>query len=213
MTNSINNKKALSLKDIIHEKNKDEECKFDLGGYFLINGNEKVIISQEKVANNMIQVFKNPKNSSKFSHICETRSLNENAYGIPKVSSIKITNKPNMYDNTLKISLPHMKQEIPLLVLFRALGSGSDKDVIYYIIDNNGSEIDHILLKMLGATIDEGSSVRTEEEAILYLSKYINNTYNYVQSEEKKITVTPGSGVDSDPVAIIIFFVLICCFV
>ena len=172
---------------ILNEKNKDEECKFDLGGYFLINGNEKVIISQEKVANNMIQVFKNPKNSSKFSHICETRSLNENAYGIPKVSSIKITNKSNMYDNTLKISLPHMKQEIPLLVLFRALGCGSDKDVIYYIIDNNGSEIDHILLKMLGATIDEGSSVRTEEEAILHLSKYINNTYNYVQSEEKKI--------------------------
>ena len=120
---------------ILNEKNKDEECKFDLGGYFLINGNEKVIISQEKVANNMIQVFKNPKNSSKFSHICETRSLNENAYGIPKVSSIKITNKSNMYDNTLKISLPHMKQEIPLLVLFRALGCGSDKDVIYYIID------------------------------------------------------------------------------
>ena len=120
---------------ILNEQNKHEECKFDLGGYFLINGNEKVIISQEKVANNMVQVFKNPKNSSKFSHICETRSLNENAYGIPKVSSIKITNKPDMYDNTLKIQLPHMKQEIPLFILFRALGCGSDKDIIYYIID------------------------------------------------------------------------------
>ncbi len=172
---------------ILNEKNKEEECKFDLGGYFLINGNEKVIISQEKVANNMIQVFKNPKNSSKFSHICETRSLNENAYGIPKVSSIKITNKSDMYDNTLKISLPHMKQEIPLFILFRALGCGSDKDIIYYIIDNNGSEIDHILLKMLGSTITEGSTVRTEEEAIIYMSRYINNTYNYVQSEEKKV--------------------------
>ena len=74
-----------------------------MGGYFIINGNEKVIISQEKIANNMVQVFKNPKNSSKFSHICETRSLNENHYGIPKVSAIKITNKSNMYDNTLKL--------------------------------------------------------------------------------------------------------------
>ena len=135
----------------------------------------------------MIQVFKNPKNSSKFSHICETRSLNENAYGIPKVSSIKITNKSDMYDNTLKISLPHVKQEVPLFVLFRAIGCGSDKDIIYHIIDNDNSSIDHTLLKLLGSTINEGSIVKTEEEAIIYLSKYINNTYNYVQSEEKKV--------------------------
>ena len=173
---------------ILNEQHKDDECKFDLGGYFLINGNEKVIISQEKVANNMVQVFKNPKNSSKFSHICETRSLNENTYGIPKVSSIKITNKSDMYDNTLKIQLPHMKQEIPLFILFRALGCGSDKDIIYYIIDNNGSDIDHIILKMLRSTIEESYQIRTEEEAINYMSKYINNTYNYVQSEEKKIS-------------------------
>ena len=173
---------------ILNEKNKGEECHFDLGGYFLINGNEKVIISQEKVANNMIQVFKNPKNSSKFSHICETRSLNENTYGIPKVSSIKITNKPNMYDNSLKITLPHMNQEVPLFVLFRALGCGSDKDIIYHIIDNNSSDIDHIILKMLRSTIEEGSGIHTEEESIQYLSRYINNTYNYVQNEEKKIS-------------------------
>ena len=61
------------------------ECKYDLGGYFIINGNEKVIISQEKVANNLIQVFKNSKNTTKYSHVCEVRSLNENVFGIPKV--------------------------------------------------------------------------------------------------------------------------------
>ena len=77
---------------ILNQKGMDDECCYDLGGYFIINGNEKVIISQEKIANNLIQVFKNPKNSSKYSHICETRSLDENIFGIPKVSSIKITN-------------------------------------------------------------------------------------------------------------------------
>ena len=56
---------------VLNEKNREDECSFDLGGYFIINGNEKVIISQEKIANNMVQVFKNPKNSSKFSHICK----------------------------------------------------------------------------------------------------------------------------------------------
>ncbi len=173
---------------VLKEKVKNEECKFDLGGYFLINGNEKVIISQEKVANNMVQVYKNPKNSSKYSHICETRSLNDNIYGIPKVVAIKITNKDDMYDNTLKILLPHTKSEIPLFVLFRALGCGSDKDIVFHIIDNNGTDIDRTLLKLLKSSVEDGSDIQTEEEAILYITKYINNTYNYVQTEEKKIS-------------------------
>ena len=115
----------------------DEECNYDLGGYFIINGNEKVIISQEKVANNLVQVYKNPKNSAKYSHICETRSLSEDNYGIPKVVTLKITSKNEIYGNSIKIQLPHMKQEIPLFILFRALGCGSDKDIIYHIIDND----------------------------------------------------------------------------
>ena len=78
---------------ILNQKGGGEECNYDVGGYFIINGNEKVIISQEKIANNLIHVYKNPKNYSKYSHICETRSLNENTFAIPKVSSIKITNK------------------------------------------------------------------------------------------------------------------------
>ena len=49
------------------------------------------IISQEKIANNIAQVFLNPKSSSKYSYLCEIRSLNEKFYSIPKVVSIKQT--------------------------------------------------------------------------------------------------------------------------
>ena len=101
---------------ILNQKGGRDECKYDVGGYFIINGNEKVIISQEKIANNLIQVYKNPKNYSKYSHICETRSLNENTFGIPKVASIKITNKNDIYSNQIRILLPHMKTEIPIFI-------------------------------------------------------------------------------------------------
>ena len=37
--------------------------KHDLGGYFIINGNEKVIVGQEKITPNKILVFKNNKAS------------------------------------------------------------------------------------------------------------------------------------------------------
>ena len=44
-----------------------KECKYDLGGYFIINGSEKVIVSQERTAENKIYVFKTNKNSTKYS--------------------------------------------------------------------------------------------------------------------------------------------------
>ena len=43
-----------------------DECKYDPGGYSILNGNEKVIISQERISNNLAQVFINPKSSSKY---------------------------------------------------------------------------------------------------------------------------------------------------
>ena len=172
---------------ILNQKGGDEECKYDVGGYFIINGNEKVIISQEKIANNLIQVYKNPKNYSKYSHICETRSLNENTFGIPKVASIKITNKSDIYSNQIKILLPHMKTEIPIFILMRALGCESDKEIIYHVIDNNNSSIDMNILKILKPSIEEAREVMTENEAVIYISKFINNNSYYTQNEEKKI--------------------------
>ena len=172
---------------ILKQKGGEEECKYDVGGYFIINGNEKVIISQEKIANNLIQVYKNPKNYSKYSHICETRSLNENTFGIPKVASIKITNKDDIYSNQIRILLPHMKTEIPIFVLMRALGCESDKEIIYHVIDNNGSSIDTNILKILKPSIEEAREVMTETEAVIYISKHINNNSYYTQNEEKKI--------------------------
>ena len=112
---------------ILKEKGFQDECQYDPGGYFIVNGNEKVLISQEKIANNTIQVFKNPKNSSKYSFLCEIRSLHETQFAIPKLVSVKLTNKSDIYNNTIHILLPHMKEDIPVIVLFRALGCISDK--------------------------------------------------------------------------------------
>ena len=172
---------------ILNQKGGDEECPYDLGGYFIINGNEKVIVSQEKIANNLIQVFKNPKNYAKYAYICETRSLNEGEFGIPKVVSMKITNKQDIYSNHIRVLLPHMKTEIPLFIIFKALGCESDKDIIYHIIDNNNSTNDENILKILKPSIEEASTVKTESEAIIYISKFVNNNNYYIQNEEKKI--------------------------
>ena len=49
------------------------ECPYDQGGYFVINGSEKVLIAQEKMTNNAVYVFAK-KQPSKYSHVAELKS-------------------------------------------------------------------------------------------------------------------------------------------
>ena len=53
----------LNSDTFVNESN--DECQYDLGGYFIVNGNEKVIVCQEKIAENKVYVFKSSKTSSK----------------------------------------------------------------------------------------------------------------------------------------------------
>jgi DNA-directed RNA polymerase II subunit RPB2 len=52
------------------------ECPYDQGGYFIINGSEKVLIAQEKTSSNHVYVFK-MRQPNKFSYAAELRSQAE----------------------------------------------------------------------------------------------------------------------------------------
>jgi DNA-directed RNA polymerase II subunit RPB2 len=52
-----------------------EECPMDFGGYFIINGKERVLVGQERIWYNHVQVFSD--NSGKYEHIAEIRSMSE----------------------------------------------------------------------------------------------------------------------------------------
>ena len=57
------------------------------GGYFVVNGSEKVLIAQERMANNQVYVFKKSQ-PSKYSFQCECRSVLES--GTRNTSSMSI---------------------------------------------------------------------------------------------------------------------------
>ena len=103
---------------------------------------KKVLITQEKIVPNIILVHKNSKNNSKYSHVAEVRSSEEKTYGFTKTISVKITNKPLLSNNKLFISIPRMKQDIPVFILFKALGALTDKEIIF-----NKREIEYIIEK------------------------------------------------------------------
>lgn len=159
-------------------KDIENECPFDSGGYSIINGNEKVLISQEKITPNIIQVYES-KNNSKFGYVSEVRSSNDNTFGVTKTLSVKITDKSYLND-LIYASIPHTKEEIPISVLFKALGCNSDKEILYFIIDNDKSELDLQIAKIVSISLKENTDINDNASAIQYISKRIisNNKFN-----------------------------------
>ena len=118
------------------------------------------------------------KTASKYSYISEIRSIHEKNFTVPKSVSIKYTNKKNRYENKFYISIPHLRQEVPLGIIFKAFGAITDKEIMYYIIDNDGSDTDIEITKLFRETLVAVSDIHTEHQAIQYLSKYLNNYNN-----------------------------------
>ena len=112
----------------------NQECKYDNGGYFIINGSEKILISQERQAENKPYAFANIKQNSRYSHTVEIKSTKSNTIGNVKTINVKILNKPNEFGKTIRVTFPHIKQDIPIFIIFRALGIESDKEIIKYIL-------------------------------------------------------------------------------
>ena len=151
-----------------------EECKYDEGGYFIINGSEKVVISQERVAENIIYVFKSSKQQSKYSDICEIKSIPDKKILTPKNIQVKLSSKEGIYGKTIKVSMPHVKVDIPLCILFRVLGIVSDKEIIDYILINININERRKYCQMLRGSIEESSLIIDTLNAKEYISKYVN---------------------------------------
>jgi DNA-directed RNA polymerase II subunit RPB2 len=120
---------------ILNTMNKDVrfnmgECRNDSGGYFIIDGKEKVIISQEKFADNLLYIRKN-KDDNIYSHSAEIRSVSEDTSKPIRTCAVKIVApSPSLSNNQIVVAVPNVKKPVPLFILMRALGLISDKDII-----------------------------------------------------------------------------------
>jgi DNA-directed RNA polymerase II subunit RPB2 len=99
-----------------------KECPYDKGGYFIVNGAEKVIVSQEKMADNKMYFFE--KKNSKISHIVKIRSIH------PKNGLVcEITLLYHKATGEIKIKLPHFKRDdLAIGIVMQMLGVSSEQE-------------------------------------------------------------------------------------
>jgi len=114
------------------------ECRNDFGGYFIIDGKEKVIISQEKFADNLLYIRKYKGDDELYSHSAEIRSVSEDSSKPIRTTSVKIVSPSSILSNNqIVVAVPNVKKPVPLFILMRALGVISDKDIIQTCLLNN----------------------------------------------------------------------------
>jgi len=111
------------------------ECIYDQGGYFIINGSEKVIIAQERMSNNHVYAFRK-KQPSKFSWVIETRSQVETLTRPASTLYLQMYQKGgkgSSEGNQIRSTLPYIRTDIPVVIIFRALGFVADRDIIEHV--------------------------------------------------------------------------------
>ncbi|KAK3401450.1 DNA-dependent RNA polymerase II RPB140 [Sordaria brevicollis] len=147
------------------------ECPYDQGGYFIINGSEKVLIAQERSAANIVQVFKKPPGGS-VSYQAEIRSALEKGSRLISSLQMRLHTKADQNKgrlaNTVSVTLPYVKEEVSLAIVFRALGVVSDEDILNHICyDRRDSQ----MLEALRPCIEEAFCIQDREVALDYIGK------------------------------------------
>ena len=154
------------------------ECRNDYGGYFIIDGKEKVIISQEKFADNMLYI--RDEYNDIYSHGADIRTVSEDASKPERTLSVRIVAPNSNYSNNqIVVNIPNVRKPIPLFILFRALGIISDKEIIEYCLLNleeNSSFIDLFI-----PSIHDANKIFTQESALEYIKTFTKgHTVNHV---------------------------------
>ncbi len=129
------------------------EDKDDPGGYFIINGSEKVLVKVEDLASNHFMVEENKVGPSKFTG----RMFSE-------AGSYKILhNIERMKDGIFYISFVRLKR-IPLILVIKALGLLKDEDIMR--ASGNERVLDEVYMNLY-----EFSDIKTAEEAMDAIAK------------------------------------------
>ncbi len=173
------------------------ECEADVGGYFIIQGGERVMISQERMSENVPFVFRNNKARGKEVEVIDIKSIGPDNEGAPKSLSVKVVQhaKGSIAPEHIIVTCPRIKAEIPLFIMLRALGIGSDRDIIELIC---GSAEESPYMMIFQECIEAAAGITTQAAAHDWLAANIGSgggsresyTANTLQSAKPPRTAT-----------------------
>ncbi|GER35822.1 DNA-directed RNA polymerase, partial [Striga asiatica] len=145
---------VMVMSDLCRMSSADKkDCQFDHGGYFIIKGAEKTFIAQEQICLRRLSISKDPTWTVTYLYIKLT-SKTEKVLGADKILTVYF-----------------YVTEIPIWVLFFALGVTNDKKIVKMInIGTEDSTIANILIASIYEADIRFESFRKEGNAVKHIS-------------------------------------------
>ncbi len=164
------------------------EDPLDPGGYFIVNGSERVLVTIEDLAPNKIMLEKNDR-SSKITDVSKVFSKRGGFRALVTVQRDR--------DGLIGVSFPSVPGDIPLIILMYALGLGSHQEIINTITDDP-ELMDDILIN-----IEEYANITDRDAAMEYIGKKVapgqTRDYRLKRAEDALDRyLLPHIGVDKD---------------
>ncbi len=156
---------------VLHKKPKEflqevGECPYDHGGYFIIEGGERVLITMQEQAFNTL--YTNLQLSDQDYSAYATITCFSPKTRISKRVSLAVDKKTG----AIKISIPFIRAPIPVFVLFRALGIQPDKDIVETIFPDMESPEAQLLLPLLIPSVSDAYPFLTTYSAVQLMKTF-----------------------------------------
>ncbi|MEM2636803.1 MAG: DNA-directed RNA polymerase subunit B, partial [Candidatus Korarchaeota archaeon] len=130
----------------------------DPGGYFILNGNEKVIVAIEDLAPNRVTIEPGAKNTIKYTAKIFSKSQN-----FQHAIALHLMN-----NGELKLEFGPQSQQIPVFVAFYALGLTRDNEIIS-LITSDKSIVEELVVSSLTS-----GDVSNQESALDFIGRKVS---------------------------------------
>lgn len=165
------------------------ECPYDQGGYFIIKGKEKVIISQESKVTNVMYI--NKPTDDKILLVANIKSVSSEGFQSSRTNLVTLQREsvsrsdslvetdgkqPRLLKYTHKVEriivrILGFDIQVPLFILFRALGYESDKEILSYIIyPSDSQDLQTELMDLLRNSIKDSHPIFSQRDALRLLA-------------------------------------------
>ena len=143
------------------------ECRNDIGGYFIIDGKEKTVITQEKFGYNTINIREIK--DDVLLYAADMTSVSENVSKPVRSLSIRImAPTPSFTYKNIVVKIPNVRAPVPLFILFRALGIISDKQIITMcLLDLDKYES---LIDLFEPSVHDAGGIMNQRNALKFIA-------------------------------------------
>ncbi len=134
------------------------EDPLDPGGYFIVNGSERVLVIIEDLAPNKIMLEK----TERYSKVTEIAKVFSKRGGFRALVTVERDR-----DGLIGVSFPSVPGTIPFTILMRALGLETDQDIVNAVSEDR-EVVQHVL-----ENIEEYLEIKTKEAAMEVIGKKV----------------------------------------